>query len=250
MADDARISTALPRHPKTVKLQRRLGAPGCWSLICLFLWVADNRPDGDLKGMTAEDIEIAAEWPGESGSFVATLSEIRFVDGQAGAYTIHDWVQHNPWAAGRPQRVAVARAAANKRWHDEHSKSAKPDAQGMPTACVSHESAMPTSPHLTTKPKTLPNPPFQGGNGDSSPRRLTSRETKRLNERIYSLQRSHLDQHGNQKFDGSGKAIPPLEFGEALGRACQIEFLPEDSAWTAAIQAGLGEARKPQKATA
>lgn len=44
MADDARISTALPRHPKTVMLQRRLGASGCWSLVCLFLWVADNNP--------------------------------------------------------------------------------------------------------------------------------------------------------------------------------------------------------------
>ena len=62
MADDARISTAFPRHPKTVKLQRRLGATGCGSLVCLFLWVADNRPDGDLSGMSDEDIEIAAGW--------------------------------------------------------------------------------------------------------------------------------------------------------------------------------------------
>lgn len=97
MADDARISTALPRHPKTVKLQRRLGAPGCWSLVCLFLWVADNRPDGNLRGMTSEDVEIAANWTGDSGVFAKTLAEVRFVDGSEGAYCIHDWTEHNAW---------------------------------------------------------------------------------------------------------------------------------------------------------
>ena len=60
MADDARISTAFPQHPKTVKLKRRLGYEGCWALLCFWLWVADNRPAGDLSGLSAEDIEIAA----------------------------------------------------------------------------------------------------------------------------------------------------------------------------------------------
>jgi hypothetical protein len=163
MADDARISTALPRHPKTVKLQRRLGSPGCWSLICLFLWVADNRPDGDLKGMTVEDIEIAANWDGENGAFAATLSEVRFLDGAAGSYTIHDWIEHNPWAAGRPGRIAAARGAANVRWaKKKHESGTDADAQRMQPECASHEAALPTSPHLTTLPdRTAPetNPP-------------------------------------------------------------------------------------------
>jgi hypothetical protein len=159
MADDARISTALPRHPKTVKLHRRLGAPGCWSLICLFLWVADNRPDGDLKGMTAEDIEIAANWAGDIGTFVVALSEIRFVDGMDGAYKIHQWAEHNPWAAGRPDRIKSAKEAANARWQNKRTVS-DPDTQRMRSACESHETAMPTSPHLTTLPDhTTPDPP-------------------------------------------------------------------------------------------
>ena len=112
MADDARISTALPRYPKTVKLQRRLGPSGCWSLICLFLWVADNRPNGDLEGMTVEDIEIAADWDGDDGVFVQTLSDVRFLDGQPGAYTVHDWQEHNPWAASQPERIAKALSPA------------------------------------------------------------------------------------------------------------------------------------------
>jgi|SRR5215469_1084016 len=154
MADDARISTAFPRHPKTVKLHRRLGAQGCWSLICLFLWVADNRPDGNLHNMTTEDIAIAADWPGESEKFVGTLAEIRFLDGQDGSYRIHEWAEHNPWAAGRPGRIENARFAAKNRWAKRHGTK-KPDVceahkAAMPPACEAHETAMPTSPHHTS----------------------------------------------------------------------------------------------------
>jgi hypothetical protein len=61
------------------------------------LWVADNRPDGNLRGMTSEDVEIAANWTGDSGVFAKTLAEVRFVDGSEGAYCIHDWTEHNAW---------------------------------------------------------------------------------------------------------------------------------------------------------
>jgi len=158
MADDARISTAFPRHPKTVKVQRRLGLAGCWSLLCLFLWAADNRPDGDLKGMTAEDIEIAANWEGESGTFLQTLTDVRFLDGDPGSYSIHDWKEHNPWAAGRPERIAAAKKAAKARWQSPDDQQGD-GAVCMQGACDPHVSAMPTSPPLTITPDTTtPNP--------------------------------------------------------------------------------------------
>jgi hypothetical protein len=90
MADDARISTALPRHPKTVKLLRRLHEPGFCSLVFLWLWVRENRPDGNLADLTSEDLEIAAGWTGEPGAFVSTLAEVRFLDGAEAAYTVHE----------------------------------------------------------------------------------------------------------------------------------------------------------------
>ena len=101
---DARISVGLPAHPKTKKLVRRLGEGGAWRLVCLFLWVAQSRPDGDLSGMTGEDIELAADWQGEEGAFIKALIEVGFVDGEEGAYSIHDWQEHNPWAAGADAR--------------------------------------------------------------------------------------------------------------------------------------------------
>ncbi len=116
MADDCRISTALPRHPKTVKLIRRLQERAAWFFVCLLLWVADNRPDGDLAGLTGEDLEIAANWNGEPGAFISALVAVRFLDGEPGAYTVHDWAEHNPYVASRPQRIEASRQAGKARW--------------------------------------------------------------------------------------------------------------------------------------
>ena len=116
---DARLSINLPSHPKTKKLIRRLGDGAAWKLVCLFLWVAGNRPDGDLSGLTSEDIELCVDWAGEPDAFVKALSAVGFLDGEEGAYTIHDWTEHNAWAAGSDLRSAKARWNAVKRHHGE-----------------------------------------------------------------------------------------------------------------------------------
>lgn len=112
MPSDARISTGLPGHPKTKKVIRRLGEGGAWYTVCLFLWAAANRPDGNLSGMTSEDIELSVDWRGEPDAFVAALSECGFLDGEDGSYRIHDWAEHNPWAAGADARSERAKFAA------------------------------------------------------------------------------------------------------------------------------------------
>jgi hypothetical protein len=134
MSTDARISTGFPNHPKTKKLIHRLGQQAAWNLVCLFLSTAVNKSDGDLAGMSVEDIELAAEWKGAEGKFVETLVELRFLDGQMGTYSVHDWEEHNPWAAGTKQRSAKAKWNAAKRHHGEaFANSAVPE-----YACVRH----------------------------------------------------------------------------------------------------------------
>ena len=117
MSTDARIAVGLPRHPKTKKLIKRLGQGAAWNLVCLILWAASDRSDGDLSGMSDEDIELAADWIGDDGELVAALVDVRFLDGEQGAYVIHDWHEHNPWAAGADMRSAKARWNAAKRHH-------------------------------------------------------------------------------------------------------------------------------------
>ena len=112
MNPDARISTALADHHKTKKLHKRLGGAGCWALVCLFLYTARNKPSGDLSGMTDEDIELAANWVGDDGALVEALTQVRFLDGGPGERFVHDWAEHNPWAASADARSAAASAAA------------------------------------------------------------------------------------------------------------------------------------------
>lgn len=116
---DARISTGLPSHPKTKKLIRRLGPAAGWHLVCMFLWVAANRSDGDLSGMAAEDIELAADWSGDGGAFVTGMADVGFLDGEEGARSIHDWADHNPWAAGASARSEKSRWAALRKHHGQ-----------------------------------------------------------------------------------------------------------------------------------
>ena len=86
-------------HPKTVKLERRLGLEGVKALQVLWAWSAKNKPDGVLSGMDEEDIEIAAGWKGNDGELLQTLIELRWVDKDASGYALHDWKDHNDWAA-------------------------------------------------------------------------------------------------------------------------------------------------------
>lgn len=117
MTIDARISTGLPSHPKTKKLIKRFGQTAGWNLVCLFLWAAGNRSDGKLSGMSDEDIELASDWQGEDGAFVSGLVSVGFLDTADDGYEIHNWIEHNPWAAGAEARSAKAKWNAAKRHH-------------------------------------------------------------------------------------------------------------------------------------
>lgn len=135
MTDDVRISVGLRRHRKTKRLKKLLGADGCWALVCLFLWAGEERWTGDLSGLTDDDIEMEADWDGEAGAFVAALIEVRFLVGEAGERSIHDWLEHNPYASTKGQRIEKGKRAANARW----SK----DAPSMPQACNEHAGTKP-----------------------------------------------------------------------------------------------------------
>lgn len=116
-ANDIRVLVSLPDHPKTKRLIRRLGPGAGWFLIRLWLWARDNRPSGDLTGMTSEDIELAIDWNGENDAFVNELVSVRLLDGEEGNYRLHDWADHNPWATGSTMRSLKAKWNAVKRHH-------------------------------------------------------------------------------------------------------------------------------------
>lgn len=109
MNTDIRLNIEFWDHPKTVKLERRLGIQGVKCLQMLWFWVAKNVPDGDLSHMDAEDIEIAARWDGDQGVFFETLTSLRWIDLDGEKKCLHDWEEHNPWAAEAESRSRKAR---------------------------------------------------------------------------------------------------------------------------------------------
>lgn len=137
---DARVKVTLPDHPKTKKLIRKCGQAGAWNLIRLFLFVAANRPDGDLAGMDDDDIEIAADWLGDPGALVAALVEVQFLTGEQGKRAVHDWADHNPWASGSEARSEKSRWAALCKQHGRQKA-----AEMMPEYAASLRQALPES---------------------------------------------------------------------------------------------------------
>jgi len=121
---DIRINTAWPEHLKTRKLIKALGAQGPLSLVFLWAYAGENHPDGKLD-LSIIDVELAARWDGKAGQFVEILVKVGFLDEQEdGTYSLHDWIDHQPWIIGAPDRKKQAAHAAKSRW----------DARSMPTA--------------------------------------------------------------------------------------------------------------------
>lgn len=108
MNTDIRLSVGFWQHPKTKKLARRLGLEAVRSLQILWLWAAQNRPDGNLSGMDWEDLELAADWQGEDRAFFDCCMGVWIDEGPDG-FSLHDWKEHNAWASEADDRSDQAR---------------------------------------------------------------------------------------------------------------------------------------------
>ena len=120
-----------------------------------FLWMAaaESRPDGHLTGWDNEDIAMACEYDGDSETIVSALKTARWLDGDLDTgFSLHDWGEWQPWAAGALARSEQSRKAAETRWQNAGSnESALPnDADSINQHCPL---PYPSLPNLT-----LPNP--------------------------------------------------------------------------------------------
>ena len=110
MNTDIRLNTGFYRNLKTLKLQKRLGFAGIISLQKLWLWTAENCPNGILDGVDTECLVLLAEWDGDENEFVDTLLDLKWLGkDQNGCYSLHDWEERNPWASDADSRADKAR---------------------------------------------------------------------------------------------------------------------------------------------
>ena len=123
MNTDIRISVTFLQNPKIKKLERRVGLEGLKALLALWIWTAQNKPTGDLCGLDNEAVEMVADWTGDEGAFISALKALRLLDGEEGFYQIHDWGEHNGWAATEGDRSETGRFNHMKKSYPEiHEK--------------------------------------------------------------------------------------------------------------------------------
>ena len=110
-----RVDSNFPNHHKTLRIERILGVGKGGHVIYLWLWASLYRPDGDLRGMTDDDVEAASRWSGTAGAFVIAAQQVGFIDGDVDARRIHDWTERNEYFAQVERRQQDALRAARHR---------------------------------------------------------------------------------------------------------------------------------------
>lgn len=89
----------MPKHKKTLALARLLRVDrrcAIGLMIDLWTWGLDNADaDGRLVGLTADDLEMAMDWPAKkSGKLVDALVQSRWLDRDGATYILHDWADY------------------------------------------------------------------------------------------------------------------------------------------------------------
>lgn len=166
---DIRLRIDFRNHPKTKRLMKVLGDTGVRCVIWLWLGAAARRPDGELIGWDAEEIEIEADWRGEPGILVGLLLSLGWLDSRinsstgATVYLLHDWADEQPWVCSAQRRSDAASKAATERWEKRLGRRKKrvtntvstEDAPRIPTA--SGADAQPTKAQSPfSVPSTVP----------------------------------------------------------------------------------------------
>lgn len=148
MAVDIRIPADFPFHRKTRRLVKRLGEQAIRCLITLWIYAANRRPDGNLTGMTAEDISDESHWEGDPQDWLDALVEIGWLDRNGEQIALHEWALHQPWVSSAPARSEKAKRAAAARHgqpaskaKDVTSKATSGSAQAGPLRSASYEHA-------------------------------------------------------------------------------------------------------------
>ena len=152
-------------HRKFLKLKRLLGAPTPHVMGYLeCLWLRGYQTGSPIIGDSL-DVESAAEYPGEIGTFTKAALDAGFIDlGEDGRYSIHDLFEHAPsYAKKRMSRRGTA------------PKSSRADTKTPETLPRGSENAeKPPARHTKTRtknqePRTKNSPPTPSGGVESEP---------------------------------------------------------------------------------
>jgi hypothetical protein len=133
-------------HPKTVRLIGLLGKGA--EVLPIRLWCYCGKyhaEDGKFTGYSTQEIESIVSWWGKEGEFVQALLKVRFLEGSEGAYSCHDWAEHNGHIQALKERN---RKVAEARW----DKIRKGNTSGVPSGIPKDTSGVPQPTDHLSKP--------------------------------------------------------------------------------------------------
>lgn len=150
---DMRLYLGMSEHPKTMRLDTRLGDAGFAALIRLWLFAGKYFRKGVLAGMSPAEIEAAAKWRGEPGVFHRELVVLGWLE--VDGITLHDWPSRQSHLYGYDDYIENAR----KSGHEGGKKSAESRQGKRP-----RKRPLKTTPEgtLPLHPEPHPQPPSEG----------------------------------------------------------------------------------------
>lgn len=199
---DIRLSLGFYDHPKTKKLKRRLGQGGIEHLQRIWLWAANSHPSGNLTGVDCETLAIVANWDGDEKELCNALSEIGWLDGEEGSFTLHGWEEHQQYVIKSEARSISAQKAANSRW--EKLKACAPHTDGMRSAYIEQTTGNAEScDSQCPKTKTKTNKEIHSASDDAP--RISKADTFNL------FWDAFAHKHGKGGAEKAWKAIPHMD---------------------------------------
>lgn len=164
------VYSNLIKHPKTYALADELkitskdastNAVAAGLVVSLWLWAAQNAPDGDLSKCTTRAIAEAAEYKKKPEAFVDALIKVRFLDPDK---KIHDWGEHASMLMDSIELSRENNAKRQQRYRDrkKQKKNEPNNADVTPDSNVTDNvtnngNNAPTIPNQTIPNQTIPN---------------------------------------------------------------------------------------------
>lgn len=102
-----------------MRLRSLLGYDAYWIPPRLWAYAAENQPNGDFSGYTAEELANLIGYAKDATSMLQALLTAGFLDE---GMKIHDWEEHNGF---HEKFAARAKLAAKVRWENERRKDEK-----------------------------------------------------------------------------------------------------------------------------
>ncbi len=115
MALYVKVFTAFFTSKKTIRLRATIGDDALWLPIRIWAYAAENQPDGDFSGYSAQELALLVGYGKDACSMLEALHHAGFfVDNK-----IHQWDEHNSYHKAFSEK---AKLAAEARWAKHNEK--------------------------------------------------------------------------------------------------------------------------------